>query len=617
MAHKYGFLRTSNTRLTFLALTIFILFIPRTVSADNWPQIVTSGDYYYGEGHGATEKEASENALQALIEMISVNVKSKYSEVMEEVGKKNETELEKRVQNSLKTVSQQSLINVKKMVDGKAPNIAVLRYIHKNDLETIYQDRIAKAFDFIRIANENVDALRIGEALEYYYWAYNLIRSVQRPNEVKDKSGRLFVNWLPRAIEQLLSDIKVTCDDKDGDRVNLSFTYNKKPIADLEFNYYDGKQRCTGTVNSGRSMIQMAEGHTVDTINIEYEYLQQAMSDFEMEGVMSMFKRKEFRGKDRKKIDVKKAKPAPTPVPVLKPLETQTQLVSNSARHTEVVGKVLEAIQNRRYLDASSVFTSEGLSWYNKLIGYGKAHIIGNPEIQFIRSANGNTVARGLQMSFSFQNVASGTKKTFVEDVVFTIDSVGKICNVSFGLGKTAEDDILAKKAGWTDATREAVIEFMENYKTAYSLKRIDYIRDIFADDAVIIVGNVVKKQNKTLRDEPYSHELSADGKQIIHYNRYTKDEYLKNLERCFQKNEFINLRFTNNEVQWLEKFDKEKLFAIQIGQEYYSSTYADKGYLFLLVDMTNPDAPQIKIRTWQPNEVAMDKLYNAGRFFK
>ena len=617
MAQKNVFLQKSAHGLTFCLFFLLSTLMSQKAWADNWPQIVSSGDYYYGEGHGATEKEASENALQALIEMISVNVKSNYSELMQEVGKKNENELEKRVQNSLNTISQQSLINVKKLVDGKAPNIAVLRYIHKKDLETIYQDRIAKAFDFIRIANDNVDALRIGEALEYYYWAYNLIRSVQRPNEVKDKSGRLFVNWLPRAIEQILSDIKVTCDEKDGDRVNLSFTYKKNPIADLEFNYYNGVEQCRGSVNSGRSSIEMLNGHIVDTINIEYEYLQQAMGDFEMEGVMSMFKRKEFRGKDHKKIDTKKAKPAPTPAPILKPLDAPTQLVTNSVKQTDVIGKVIEAIQNRRYSDASSVFTPEGLSWYNKLIGYGTARIVGNPEIQFVKSANGNTVARGLQMSFSFRRGTSGTKKTFVEDVVFTIDSVGKICNVSFGLGKRAEDDILAKKAGWTDATREAVIEFMENYKTAYSLKRIDYIRDIFADDAIIIVGNVVKRQKKNLQDDPYSHELSADGKQIINYNKYTKDEYLKNLERCFQKNEFINLRFTNNEVQWLEKFTKEKLFAIQIGQEYYSSTYADKGYLFLLVDMTNPEAPQIKIRTWQPNEVSMDKLYNAGRFFK
>ena len=107
------------------------------------------------------------------------------------------------------------------------------------------------------------------------------------------------------------------------------------------------------------------------------------------------------------------------------------------------------------------------------------------------------------------------------------------------------------------------------------------------------------------------------EGQNVIRYNRYSKDEYLKNLERCFKRNEFINIRFSSNEVQWLEKYDKEELFAIQIGQEYNSSTYGDKGYLFLLVDMTDHESPQIKIRTWQPNEVAMEKLYNAGNFYR
>jgi len=158
-------------------------------------------------------------------------------------------------------------------------------------------------------------------------------------------------------------------------------------------------------------------------------------------------------------------------------------------------------------------------------------------------------------------------------------------------------------------------MEFMESYKTAYCLKRLDYIRNIFADDAVIIVGNVAKRRTPQLEDSN-RRSISEEGQGVIYYNRYSKDQYLKNLERCFQRNEFINIRFSNNDIQWLEKYDKEELFAIQIGQEYNSTTYADKGYLFLLVDMTDHDAPQIKIRTWQPHEVAMDKLYNAGDFY-
>ena len=30
---------------------------------------------------------------------------------------------------------------------------------------------------------------------------------------------------------------------------------------------------------------------------------------------------------------------------------------------------------------------------------------------------------------------------------------------------------------------------------------------------------------------------------------------------------------------------------------------------------MTDPETPLIKVRTWQPNEVDISKLYNAGDF--
>ena len=39
-----------------------------------------------------------------------------------------------------------------------------------------------------------------------------------------------------------------------------------------------------------------------------------------------------------------------------------------------------------------------------------------------------------------------------------------------------------------------------------------------------------------------------------------------------------------------------------EIKQDYYSSSYGDTGYLFLLVDINDPDKPVISIRTWQPD---------------
>ena len=99
----------------------------------------------------------------------------------------------------------------------------------------------------------------------------------------------------------------------------------------------------------------------------------------------------------------------------------------------------------------------------------------------------------------------------------------------------------------------------------------------------------------------------------IIKKNRYTKDQYLDNLKRCFASNEFINIRFANNDVYKMARGGE--VYAIQIAQDYYPSTYGDKGYLFLLVDINNPDKPIIKVRTWQPEKDPNFGLYGPGDF--
>ncbi len=99
----------------------------------------------------------------------------------------------------------------------------------------------------------------------------------------------------------------------------------------------------------------------------------------------------------------------------------------------------------------------------------------------------------------------------------------------------------------------------------------------------------------------------------IIKYNRHTKDTYLKHLKNSFASKEFINIRFASNEVRKLGKGGE--LYAIQISQEYYSSNYGDKGYLFLMVDINDPEKPIIKVRTWQPEKDPNFGIYGPEHF--
>ena len=587
------------------------------VMAQNWDYIRDSGEYYYGVGHGSNEEEASERAMADLISMIATNVSSEFQYLMDEKNTNGNLEHQSRVHNCIKTYSTSTLTNVEKWVIRDGEEIQVRRYIKRSEMAKIYEDRETKARDMVKIADEALDKGKIDMALQYYYWAYSLIRSVQRPTMVRDGDGNVLVNWLPLRIEGILRDINVKFDERDGDCVDLLFDYNGNPVSSLEFTYSDGRTECQGSAKDGRGMIEMVPGYETDTyhINIEYEYKGQARGDAEMQSVLDVISRKVFKNAEIKVKGVPAAKRevAKEDKPVMKLSPSDTQVVQKADDYADIVAKVIETIRTKNYSGAYKYFTLEGLEMYNKLITYGTGRIVGTPNVAFFKSANGNVVSRGLQMSFSFK---TGTKKTFVEDVVFTFNKDKKIDNVAFGLGQIAANDILCKFApGWKDETRELIMEFMESYKTAYCLKRLDYICSIFADDAIIIVGNVARP--RIVQASYHERPVSLEGQNVIKYNRYSKDEYLKNLKRCFDKNEFINIRFTNNEVQWLEKYDKEELFAIQIGQEYNSTTYGDKGYLFLLVDMTDHDSPQIKIRTWQPNEVSMDKLYNAGNFYR
>lgn len=609
------------TRQFSVAILSLICWV--AVNAENWDYIRTSDEYYYGVGMGATKAEADSVALSDLISKIAVDVSSYFEEIDDVTIRNGNVEHASRVLNCVKTYSSATLTNTEMMVVGEEPEIVVRRYLKKSELARIYENRIGKAKSMLNIADDCLAQKKIDMALQYYYWSYSLIRSVQFPNEVKDERGNVLVATIPVKIDEILRDVKVEYIGKEGDFTDLSFTYQDEPVSSLEFYYSDGRVDCQGLVKDGRGMIEMLPGYETDVyhLDIEFEYKSQARGDVEMQNVLDVITPKVF-PKASVKVNARhQAQPAVAKASqvsdtlaaaaVAEPAVASQDVEEAKTAQINVINSVVKAITNKRYFDASSCFTVNGLQIFNRLTSYGRARVLDTSNVKFYRGLGGKTVVRGIKMSFSF---SGRRKKTFVEEVSLTFNAENKIDNVAFGLGKCAEEGIFNSRAQWSYDVREIIVSFMENYKTAYSLERIDYLNDIFADDALIIVGNVVRRSTSRLRN--LDGQISINGQNLISYNRYTKDGYINHLRKCFYRNDFINLKFTNHEIQWLEKFDDKKLFAINIRQQYNSSTYADDGYLFLLVDMTNAEEPLIQIRTWQPNEVSIDKLYNAGDFF-
>ena len=611
-------------------LTYFVLLflMSPTALAQSWDDIKNSSIYLWGEGSGATIGEADQNALAHLISKISVQVKSEFEQVEDETVKgSGGIDAETRMNYRVKTYSQATLTNTEQLIISNEPDAVVGRYIKKSELNRIFEGRKLKVVDMVEVAQRAEKEGKVDDALRHYYWAYTLLRSLPHCNEVKWQDKSLTV-WLPQQMNNVFDDIKAEVTGRDGDNVDLRFTFRGRPVSSLDYTYFDGRMWSSiYSAKDGVGVLELSNGGLSHVqLKYEFEYRNEARIDRELESVITVEKSIPMR-KSYQDISIGKTQQAPVSQAQSQTASLSTQTtnaeaaaplthgsiarqsnmaeVSDGQKYQEVIDKVVAAIKSRNYTTVSDYFTAEGADIYRKLIHYGQARIVGDTKCTFLPYRQW-VMGRSVPMSFSFKN---GLRKSFVEDVVFTFDKEsGKICNLSFGLGLTAEQDIMSK-GKWTDLQRLQMLDFMENYKTAFALKRLDYLKSIFADDAVIIVGNMVKRPAASMTD---GRTMNFGNNKLVQFNRYTKNEYMRKLETSFRSNEFINIRFTNNEVRSTKTND---VFGIQIKQDYYSSNYGDTGYLFLMVDMRNADEPLIKIRTWQPEKDKVEGIYGLEHF--
>lgn len=198
---------------------------------------------------------------------------------------------------------------------------------------------------------------------------------------------------------------------------------------------------------------------------------------------------------------------------------------------------------------------------------------------------------------------------------VITLDNTGRITNFHLALDAELYISVMSQAKAVDDfMRRQLILEYVERFRNAYNLKDMDFLQQIYSDDALIITGRVVKQIKK-------SDVKMADVNDVrIEYSTKDKKTYLSDLAKVFQNNERINVTFDNIEVA--RHPAKEDFYGVTLKQGWKADTYSDEGYLFLLWDFTNEDAPQIHVRTWQPTEINFepvtlpeDKIFSVDDF--
>ena len=603
--------------------TLLLTLIAVPTFAQSWEAIKGSNAYLWGEGWGTTVAEADKQALNDLISKISLQVSGNVSHNETETVTNAGVETNSIFSSVVNTYSSATLTNTEKVILENEPDAHVGRWIKRSDIAKIFESRKQKISDYISSALKAENQGKIDVALKDLYWALALTKTLQDPNEYKyvndDDESFLAVTWIPHHINEIFDNLKINVLKRTGDDLELQITYQGRPVNSIDYTYFDGRDWSNiYSAKDGIGVLELAPGsqNSYYQLKFEYEYRGEAHIDREVESVLNSVSGTPMRNAyksiksdavtqvtHQKKNDSLVTNSFASISPAIYEMPTP---INDNAKYQQVLNNLASAIVNKRYDDLDGMFTTEAKDIYDRLIKYGRAKIVGTPTYSFYQYGD-NVIARGLQMAFSFK---SGMRKSFVEEVIFSFNGDGKINNISFGLGKTAEADILGKGV-WNENARFAIMTFLENYQTAYALKRLDYISSIFDDDAVIITGTVThvparKVGTGDMQGMVFEHD-------IIKYNRHTKDTYLKHLKNSFASKEFINLRFASNDVRKLGKGGE--LYAIQISQEYYSSNYGDKGYLFLMVDINDPEKPIIKVRTWQPEKDPNFGIYGPEHF--
>lgn len=572
--------------------------------AQSWKEITSSALYIYGEGYGTTLEQADKEALAQLMSKISVATRESFQYNLTAQDTKSSSSVSKVIQ----TYSASTLKNTQSVViSARRKKAHVGRYLLRSDLEKLFQERRDRVDEHVALALRAMQRGKVDDALRNFYWAQMLLQTLQYPalERYTDPQGEkhTLVTWIPAVMDEILDDVSFSVSSLEGSDLQLKILYKGKNVTSIDYSYYDGTQWSSlYSATDGLGVLELAPGAEPGTlqVRIEYSYRQQAHIDAELYQVLEAQPERLIKGATKY---FPSSPVAVEPVVAATALAGTGQVVQAQMDVTPAAKSLMQAIAVKDYESADSLFTPDGLQMYRSLIAYGNASLVGAPQLKAY-SVDSKTVLRGIPMSFSFSR---GVRKSFVENMVFTFNEQGKIDNIAFALDNEAARTILDKQQ-WPEQSRLQIVEFLENYKTAFALKRLDYIRTIFDDHAVIIVGKVVKQVQG-----PESEGLSYKDNTYVERTRYTKQQYLSSLERCFESNEFVNIRFSNNDV--VKAGQGGELYGIQIKQDYYSTNYGDTGYLFLMVDLNDPEKPIIKVRTWQDQPDPQDGLFDLSCF--
>ncbi len=598
-------------------LSALLMFALTAVKAQSLSAVL--GDekmerYVWAIGYGTDIESADQDAINTLSSNSMERVVVSEGKMVDVNSTEGSTSTETFKQKSV-GVSNLYLENMRReILPDENGQKRVLRYVTREDWDSRYE-RIKEKIE--RYKSDGDYTPEIDDKLRNYVWAHILSKNYPKKDLFFDNLSA--EQWLLNKIDELLGDIeiKVTAIRKNkNDKINpndlyLDFIYNDEPISHLVFNYFDGTAYIDGqTVSNGQSMISVKRIDSTLAIEIDCTHTQLARQLdpnvhvlLQNPAFQSIYKgcRKEIamqpKGvKASATVDINSEKVVSA---VKNSREAQLRTYAPikeqvATAETQIYAKILSDVTASfsKLSSPESIrnhFTDKAWKEYQDIVVSGNPRLVGTPSYKFLKH-DSLVICRSIPLKLKFKGNYS-----FNENVVFRFGSASKkIVSVAYQLDNDIDSAILEKQ--WDDAARLTLLIFLEDYRTAYCLRDIEYINKVFSDDAYIIVGKVLEKSKKRFDDNPY--DMPGMDEKRVKYIKLSKGQYIKNLRQSFTSKEFVNIRFSEFDTD-RGYGGKEGIYAVQMRQRYYSNNYADDGVLTLAIDMKSTDNPLVRVRIW------------------
>lgn len=206
------------------------------------------------------------------------------------------------------------------------------------------------------------------------------------------------------------------------------------------------------------------------------------------------------------------------------------------------------------------------------------------------------------------------------QEFVIELDAQGRISDLNIAMNKLQYQDLMKQGELLGDMDRrEQVIHFCEQFANAYHKMDIQFMDDIFSDDALIITGSVRKRAPATigLRQNPETG-VTLPNQDKVTYTVHTKAQYLANLKRIFNnqrnmKGGFVDVKFDDYTV--VRHPAKPNYYGVTLRQRWSTKGYSDEGIVFLVWDFTDEEHPKIQVRTWQAMDTTEKEIFTLNHF--